>query len=312
MSGYSGQGYYAIAIGKGSAQNNQGQSAIAIGSESGIAGQEESAIAIGTASGQSNQGINAIAIGKGSGKFNQKMNAIAIGLNSGNTGQGVSAIAIGNMSGYSGQGQYAIAIGSESGQFNQGTGAIAIGYMAGSNYQPESSIILNASGTLLNAATGSAFYVKPTRSLAGGTGTNQLTYNTSTSEIYLNTDKTFVIDHPQYKDKYLVHACLEGPESGVYYRGKGRIDSNLDDETEIVLPEYLKYIATDFTIQITSIGKESSLYKTSEVDEENGTFKVFGKSGKFFWHVYGKRRSIQVEPLKSSVDVKGSGPYKWI
>ena len=216
----------------------------------------------------------------------------------------------GNAGLYSQQGG-AVAIGSDSGKFSQGQSSIAIGNLAGNSNQSGNSIILNASGTILNGAD-SAFYVNPTRSLAAGTGTNQLTYNTSTSEIYLNTDKTFVIDHPQYKDKYLVHACLEGPESGVYYRGKGRIDSNLDDETEIILPEYVKDLATDFTIQITSIGKESSLYKTSEVNQENGTFKVFGKSGKFFWHVYGKRQSIQVEPLKSAVDIKGSGPYKWI
>jgi len=32
--------------------------------------------------------------------------------------------------------------------------------------------------------------------------------------------KTFVREHPLNKDKYLVHACLEGPEAGVYYRGE--------------------------------------------------------------------------------------------
>ena len=33
------------------------------------------------------------------------------------------------------------------------------------------------------------------------------------------------------KDKYLVHACLEGPEAGVYYRGKDIIQDN--EYTEI-------------------------------------------------------------------------------
>ena len=28
--------------------------------------------------------------------------------------------------------------------------------------------------------------------------------------------KTFIIEHPQDTEKYLIHACLEGPEVGVY------------------------------------------------------------------------------------------------
>ena len=37
-----------------------------------------------------------------------------------------------------------------------------------------------------------------------------------------------------------------------------------------------------------------------------------GKNCKFFWHVHGKRADVDVEPLKSTVKVKGNGPYKWI
>jgi hypothetical protein len=38
--------------------------------------------------------------------------------------------------------------------------------------------------------------------------------------------KTFIIEHPIDTSKYLIHACLEGPEAGVYYRGKATIDNN--------------------------------------------------------------------------------------
>jgi hypothetical protein len=51
-------------------------------------------------------------------------------------------------------------------------------------------------------------------------------------------------------------------------------------------------------------------YMASEVS--NGAFTVYGPPGKFFWHVYGTRMDVEAEPLKSSVTVKGSGPYKWI
>jgi hypothetical protein len=112
-------------------------------------------------------------------------------------------------------------------------------------------------------------------------------------------------------DKYLVHSCLEGPEGGVYYRGENVIESNGSNFIEITLPSYVKHFATDFTIQVCSIDNENSLY-TSKVDKDTGTFKVFGKPGEFFWHIYGKRQSVEVEPLKSAVTLKGSGPYKWL
>ena len=122
--------------------------------------------------------------------------------------------------------------------------------------------------------------------------------------------KTFVIDHPIDKTKYLVHACLEGPEAGVYYRGKGEINNN-NNYVDICLPYYVEQLATDFTIQITPIGSNIvNIYSVSEV--ENNKFTVFGKNGRFFWHVYGKRIDIMVEPTKDSVVLNGNGPYKWI
>lgn len=118
--------------------------------------------------------------------------------------------------------------------------------------------------------------------------------------------KTFVIDHPLDENKHLVHACLEGPESGVYYRGKAEIKT---DSIVIDLPSYADKLATDFTIQLTPIGKYLKLY-TTEV--ENGKFTVYGKPGKFYWYVTGKRSTIEVEPLKSKNTLKSVGPYTWL
>jgi len=138
-----------------------------------------------------------------------------------------------------------------------------------------------------------------------------LAWNSTSREICA-IGKTFVIDHPLAADKHLVHACLEGPEIGVYYRGKGIIPDNGDEYVEISLPRYTKCLATNFSIQLTAINTKNIFYTTSEVNEDTGTFKVFGKPGAFFWHVYGSRGDIEVEPLKASVNVKGDGPYKWI
>ena len=155
-----------------------------------------------------------------------------------------------------------------------------------------------------------------------------LVYNYGTSEIRFNTSKTFVIDHPNDKDKYLVHACLEGPEAGVYYRGLGEITNN--KYTTITLPHYVEKLAYDFTVQVTTIIDEdleiSIINNNCEKENKianiftnivcsrvkNNKFNVYGTNRKFYWHVYGKRGEINVEPLKSSVNVEGDGPYKWI
>jgi len=125
------------------------------------------------------------------------------------------------------------------------------------------------------------------------------------------TGKTFIIEHPLDNSKYLIHACLEGPESGVYYRGKATIDNN--ESTTIQLPDYVSQLATDFSIQVTSIysnrRSEPNLLEVSEI--ENNQFTVYGNNGSFYWYVYGKRNDILVEPNKSSIVVNGDGPYKW-
>ena len=123
--------------------------------------------------------------------------------------------------------------------------------------------------------------------------------------------KTFVIDHPVNPEKYLVHACLEGPEAGVYYRGKGEIKNGSLSET-IELPNYVSSFATDLTVQVTPIyNGKINILNASEV--ENNLFTVYGESScNFNWVVYGKRSSINTEPYKNDVYVKGSGPYLWI
>jgi hypothetical protein len=121
--------------------------------------------------------------------------------------------------------------------------------------------------------------------------------------------KSFIINHPVDQDRYLVHACLEGPEAGVYYRGLGEITNN--QSTIIELPYYVDKFATDFTIQITPIynGKINILNAGELL---SNTFTVYGENCKFYWFLYGKRLDINTEPLKSEVDVKGNGPYLYI
>jgi hypothetical protein len=123
-------------------------------------------------------------------------------------------------------------------------------------------------------------------------------------------DKTFIIDHPKDNDRYLVHACLEGPEVGVYYRGTSEIIDN--QSVTIELPSYVPGWATDISVLVTAIydGKVKT-FAASDVDR-NGKFVVYGENGRFNWIAIGKRASVNVEPLKSEINVSGFGPYKWI
>jgi len=123
--------------------------------------------------------------------------------------------------------------------------------------------------------------------------------------------KTFIVDHPIHESKYLIHACLEGPEAGVYYRGKATIENN--EFVIIKLPDYVESIAYNLSVQITSIYfKErlnANIYESTEI--ENNEFKVYGNNGSFYWSVYGTKDAILVEPEKSIINIQGDENYKW-
>jgi len=136
--------------------------------------------------------------------------------------------------------------------------------------------------------------------------------------------KSFVIQHPLYQDRYLVHACLEGPESGVYYRGKGRVYQS--NNCEIELPLYfskltLESSATVSINQYIDYNDEPPLYKAQlmATNIKNGKFKVFQIEGNqevtFNWMVFAARADIpqfKIDPLQQNTKVVGDGPYTYI
>lgn len=94
--------------------------------------------------------------------------------------------------------------------------------------------------------------------------------------------KAFVIPHPTKEGKRLQYACLEGPENGVYVRGRSKLSI-------ILLPEYwVNLVDVDsITVTLTPIGKfqplvvlkQNSKYITvNGVDAEHGyNYTVFGE-----------------------------------
>jgi len=293
VSGNSNQGTQAVAVGWSAGQFNQGNYTTAIGVSAGYDTQGTYATAIGFGAGNGKQGLDAIAVGRGAGSISQSSNAVAFGVYAGGSNQSTNAVAIGFNAGY----------------YRQGSNAVAIGAFAGYSNQSTNTIILNATGRNLNTTFPSSFYVAPVR-LTAASGFGALKYNPTSFEVTYDTSKTFVIDHPKDDSKYLVHACLEGPEAGVYYRGTGTI-ADLESSAEILLPDYVDTLATDFTVQVTPIYNGSvRVLNTSCVS--NSRFTVYGDSGDFHWHVYGRRAAVNVEPKKSDAKVHGEGPYRWI
>mgnify|MGYP001316540439 CR=1 FL=1 len=112
--------------------------------------------------------------------------------------------------------------------------------------------------------------------------------------------KPFDLKHPTKGDGHrLRYACIEGPEAGVYYRGR------LKESNVIELPYYWKDLvhSDSITVQLQPIGSNQNLV-IQEFDNEfiviaedsTNTDLVTGLSTiDCFYHVYGER--IDVNPL---------------
>ena len=100
--------------------------------------------------------------------------------------------------------------------------------------------------------------------------------------------KNFVIPHPTKPGKQLVHTCLEGPENGVYVRGR------LLNKTEIELPEYWTGLVdeTTITVSLTPIGAHQDI-----IVKRIGDNKIYlqAKPGipvNCFYHIFGTRKDV--------------------
>lgn len=72
------------------------------------------------------------------------------------------------------------------------------------------------------------------------------------------TSKSFLIEHPTKPGRQLCHGSLEGPENGVYVRGK--LTGNI-----IHLPEYWTRLVDpdSISVQLTPVGKYQELHVVS-------------------------------------------------
>jgi hypothetical protein len=130
--------------------------------------------------------------------------------------------------------------------------------------------------------------------------------------------KDFVIAHPLDKQRYLVHAALEGPENGVRYRGHVSLK---DGKAQIVLPEYVPEITDPETatlhLQVDGTGESVRVVYKKGQWLRNGRISIESEnkdSGEeVSWTLQLTRTDLiplQVTPPKNLVNIEGIGPYK--
>tara|TARA_B100000941_G_scaffold90398_1_gene62624 strand:- start:41 stop:2503 length:2463 start_codon:yes stop_codon:yes gene_type:complete len=103
------------------------------------------------------------------------------------------------------------------------------------------------------------------------------------------TSKSFDIKHPTKKDKRLRYGSLEGPENGVYVRGRA-------NSSKINLPDYWTGLVDEetITVELTPIGKHQKLYVKDIADNvvTIGNDNVVKKEINCFYTIYGERKDI--------------------
>jgi Na+-transporting NADH:ubiquinone oxidoreductase subunit NqrA len=115
----------------------------------------------------------------------------------------------------------------------------------------------------------------------------QKTFSGTTTVIghFAATSKSFLIDHPLDNNRKLQYASLEGPEHGVFLRGK-------TNENIINLPNYWPALVDEnsISVNLTSISAASNIYV---VDYNNTRVITNGNDGNYYFYtVYGERKDI--------------------
>lgn len=129
------------------------------------------------------------------------------------------------------------------------------------------------------------------------------------SGVIKGKSKQFAIDHPldppdATQRRQLIHAAIEGPENGVYYRGEGRLT---DGAATIELPAYFEALtrAEDRTVQLTPVFEDDEPVSPLAAGRvRDGRFRVRTADGSpashaFYWEVKAVRADL--EPLAVEV-----------
>ena len=100
--------------------------------------------------------------------------------------------------------------------------------------------------------------------------------------------KPFDMEHPSKEGYRLRYACIEGPEVGVYYRGR------LKNQKKIKLPFYWKDLVhtESITVQLQPIGAHQDIIVKRWDDEFVYLQAQGGLPINCFYHVYAERKDV--------------------
>jgi hypothetical protein len=128
---------------------------------------------------------------------------------------------------------------------------------------------------------------------AGAGGLSTTGGCTATVGFFTSGTKAFVIPHPLDDTKELMHACLEGPENGVFYRGEAVTKNGV---AEVVLPDYFEALTfdDDRSVLLTQIyadgSDELTMLAASRVIDGKFNIRSSAQTATVAWEVKAVRK----------------------
>ena len=145
----------------------------------------------------------------------------------------------------------------------------------------QNTIVARSAGTIGEVIRGAASQVADLQQWQNSTPTTVASI--SASGAFSAVTKSFDIEHPTKEGMRLRYGSLEGPENGVYVRGKSKYYT-------IDLPDYWTGLVHEdsITVQLTPIGP-GQVYVDSI---ENNAIKVDGTALEFFYLIQAERKDV--------------------
>lgn len=152
---------------------------------------------------------------------------------------------------------------------------------------------MNGNLALYTTSAGSTRQQRVTVRYDGNVGIAQTnpTYKLEVNGSFAATTKSFVIDHPTKDGMKLRYGSLEGPENGVYIRGR------LRGTDTIILPDYWTKLVDpeSITVMLTPMTKYQKLFVKEVVNNTViiGNDNLLRKEIDCFYVVYGERADVE-------------------